>query len=77
MARANLKAGDKVIFTQQYLEFVEDKVSEKHFWFLNQVLEFDRFESGCAFVNLERGFKVVGEEDVIPYTQFDVNSLTF
>ena len=61
-----LRRGDKCMLTQEYLEFVEDKISEKHFNFLNKTLVFDRYEHSCAFVNLERGFKVVGEDDVIP-----------
>ena len=64
-----LKHGDKCVLTQKYLEFVEDKVGEKHFNFLNKTLIFDRYESGCAFVNLERGFKVVGENDVIAFSE--------
>ena len=62
-----LRHGDKCILTQEYLEFVEDKVGEKHFNFLNKTLTFDKYKDGCAIVNLERGFKVVGENDVIPF----------
>ena len=62
-----LKRGDKCILTQEYLDFVEDKVSDLHFSFLSKTLTFDRYEHGCAFVILERGFKVVGEDDVIAF----------
>lgn len=65
----NLKHGDKCILTQKYLDFVGDKVSDIHFSFLNKTLVFDRYEHGCAFVFLERGFKVVGESDVIPFLE--------
>lgn len=64
-----LKHGDKCVLTQRYLEFVEDKVSDLHFSFLNKTLIFDKYEHGCAFVFLERGFKVVGEKDVIPFVE--------
>lgn len=60
-----LRHGDKCILTQEYLEFIEDKVSALHFSLLSKTLTFDRYEHGCAFVILERGFKVVGEDDVI------------
>ena len=67
-----LKRGDKCILTQEYLDHVGDKVSDLHFSFLNKTLIFDKYEHGCAFVVLERGFKVVGEDDVIPYSEFSI-----
>lgn len=65
-----LKHGDKCILTQEYLEFVEDKVGDLNFSFLNKTLIFDRYEHGCAFVFLERGFKVVDANDVIPVLEY-------
>lgn len=35
-----LRHGDKCMLTQEYLEFVEDKISEKHFNFLNKTFGF-------------------------------------
>ncbi len=65
-----LKHGDECILTQKYLDFVEDEVSDLHFSFLNKTLIFDRYENGCAFVFLGRGFKVVGASDVMPFRRF-------
>ena len=65
-----LKHGDECILTQRYLDFVEDKVSDLHFSFLNKTLIFDRYQNDCAFVFLDRGFKVVGADDVISFKRF-------